>query len=194
MTRLIIAREKILPVLTACPDPSTADRERRRPCDRDDSEECWLGPSQLRVNVKLSATLSGKAEYILFRAYSLTRIYMLRHIACMMETLKALAEPNRLQIVELLLDGPRPVGELVDELGLRQPQVSKHLRVLSEAGLVGVRVDAQRRIYALQPAPLKELGTWVAKYRRVWEENFQRMDGLPEEMKRKERKHGRKKR
>jgi hypothetical protein len=70
----------------------------------------------------------------------------------------------------------------------------KHLRVLSEAGLVGVRVDAQRRIYALQPAPLKELGTWVAKYRRVWDENFQRMDGLLEEMKRKERKHGRKKR
>ena len=112
----------------------------------------------------------------------------------MMETLKALAEPNRLQIVELLLKGPRPVGELVDELGLRQPQVSKHLRVLSEAGLVGVRVDAQRRIYALQPAPLKELGTWVEKYRRVWEENFQRMDGLLEEMKRKEKKHGRKKR
>ncbi|HEY2120350.1 MAG TPA: metalloregulator ArsR/SmtB family transcription factor [Candidatus Acidoferrum sp.] len=112
----------------------------------------------------------------------------------MMETLKALAEPNRLQIVELLLKGPRPVGELVDELGLRQPQVSKHLRVLSEAGLVAVRVDAQRRIYALQPAPLKELGTWVEKYRRVWEENFQRMDGLLEEMKRKEKKHGRKKR
>ena len=112
----------------------------------------------------------------------------------MMETLKALAEPNRLQIVELLLKGPRPVGELVNELGLRQPQVSKHLRVLSEAGLVGVRVDAQRRIYALQPEPLKELGTWVEKYRRVWEENFQRMDGLLEEMKRKEKKHGRKKR
>lgn len=112
----------------------------------------------------------------------------------MMETLKALAEPNRLQIVELLLKGPRPVGELVDELGLRQPQVSKHLRVLTEAGLVGVRVDAQRRIYALQPASLKELGTWVEKYRRVWEENFQRMDGLLEEMKRKEKKDGRKKR
>jgi hypothetical protein len=66
--------------------------------------------------------------------------------------------------------------------------------VLNEAGLVGVRVDAQRRIYALQPASLKELGTWVEKYRRVWEENFQRMDGLLEEMKSKEKEDGRKKR
>jgi len=112
----------------------------------------------------------------------------------MIETLKALAEPNRFQIVELLLDGPRPVGDLVDQLGLRQPQVSKHLRVLSDAGLVGVRVDAQRRIYALRPEALKELELWVEKYRRVWEENFQRLDGLLEEMKGKEKKRGRKKR
>src|SRR5207244_8482649 len=75
----------------------------------------------------------------------------------MMETLKALGEPNRFQIVELLRDGPQPVGELVHRLHLRQPQVSKHLRVLSDAGLVTVRVDAQRRIYALRPAPLQEL-------------------------------------
>ena len=112
----------------------------------------------------------------------------------MIETLKALAEPNRFQIVELLLDGPRPVGDLVDQLGLRQPQVSKHLRVLSDAGLVGVRVDAQRRIYALRPEALKELELWVEKYRRVWEENFQRLDGLLKDMKGKEKKRGRKKR
>ena len=73
----------------------------------------------------------------------------------MLETFRALAEPNRLQIIELLLNGPRPVGDMVEQLGLRQPQVSKHLRVLSEAGLVDVRVDAQRRIYALRPAPLQ---------------------------------------
>ena len=112
----------------------------------------------------------------------------------MIETLKALAEPNRFQIVELLLEGPRPVGELVDRLGLRQPQVSKHLRVLSDAGLVGIRVDAQRRIYALRPEPLQELELWVEKYRRVWEGNFQRLDGLLEEMKAREKKHGRNKR
>src|SRR5580693_3886370 len=101
----------------------------------------------------------------------------------MIETLQALAEPNRFQIVELLRRGARPVGDLVDELGMNQPQVSKHLRVLSDAGLVDVRVDAQRRIYALRPAPLKELEAWIERYRRVWEQNYQRLDGLLEQMK-----------
>ena len=101
----------------------------------------------------------------------------------MMETLQALAEPNRFQIVELLLDGPRPVGDMVGRLGLRQPQVSKHLRVLSEAGLVDVRVDAQRRIYALRPDPLQELQEWVERYRRIWETNYQRLDALLVELK-----------
>jgi len=111
----------------------------------------------------------------------------------MLETFRALAEPNRLQIIELLLNGPRPVGDMVEQLGLRQPQVSKHLRVLSEAGLVDVRVDAQRRIYALRPAPLQELEAWVERYRRIWERNFQRLDALLGEMKASEKKHGRKK-
>jgi DNA-binding transcriptional ArsR family regulator len=100
----------------------------------------------------------------------------------MLETLRALAEPNRFQIVELLFDGPRPVGDMVDRLGLRQPQVSKHLRVLSEAGLVDVRVDAQRRIYALRPEPLQELEVWLERYRRIWEGNFQRLDALLDEL------------
>jgi len=111
-----------------------------------------------------------------------------------METLQALAEPSRFQIVELLRDGPRPVGEMVHRLGLRQPQVSKHLRVLSDAGLVDVRVDAQRRIYALRAAPLKELEVWIERYRRVWEGNFQRLDGVLQELKAKEKKRGRTKR
>lgn len=112
----------------------------------------------------------------------------------MMETLQALAEPNRFQIVELLRDGPRPVGDMVHRLGLRQPQVSKHLRVLSDAGLVDVRVDAQRRIYALRAAPLKELEVWIERYRRVWEGNFQRLDSVLQELKAKEKKRGRTKR
>ena len=112
----------------------------------------------------------------------------------MLETLQALAEPNRFQIVELLRDGPRPVGDMVHRLGLRQPQVSKHLRVLSDAGLVDVRVDAQRRIYALRPAPLKELEGWIERYRRIWEGNFQRLDGVLAELKAKEKKRGRTKR
>ena len=112
----------------------------------------------------------------------------------MMATLKALAEPNRFQIVELLRNGPRPVGDMVKRLGLRQPQVSKHLRVLTDAGLVGVRVDAQRRIYALRPAPLQELEVWLERYRRLWEGNFQRLDALLGELKTKEKKRGRTKR
>jgi len=108
-----------------------------------------------------------------------------------METLQALAEPNRFQIVELLREGPRPVGDMVHRLGLRQPQVSKHLRVLSDAGLVDVRVDAQRRIYALRAAPLKELEVWIERYRRIWEANFQRLDGVLQELKAKEKKRGR---
>ena len=112
----------------------------------------------------------------------------------MLDTLRALAEPHRFQIVELLRDGPRPVGEMVHRLGLRQPQVSKHLRVLSEAGLVDVRVDAQRRIYTLRPAPLEELEVWLARYRRLWESNFQRLDALLDALKNKETKRGRTKR
>jgi len=117
----------------------------------------------------------------------------------MATTLRALAEPSRFQIVELLLHGPRPVGDLVHRLHLRQPQVSKHLRVLSDAGLVDVRVDAQRRIYALRPAPLQELEVWLERYRRLWENNFQRRDALLDELKTselktKEKKRGRTKR
>ena len=112
----------------------------------------------------------------------------------MIETLKALGEPNRFQIVELLREGPRPVGEMVHRLHLRQPQVSKHLRVLSDAGLVDVRVDAQRRIYALRPAPLQELEVWLERYRRLWESNFQRLDSLLYDLKRTELKAKEKKR
>lgn len=117
----------------------------------------------------------------------------------MMATLRALAEPNRFEIVELLRTGPQPVGNLVKRLRLRQPQVSKHLRVLSEAGLVEVRVDAQRRIYELRPAPLRALDVWLKKYEHLWESNFQRLDAVLEELKtgklkHKEKSHGRKKR
>ena len=106
----------------------------------------------------------------------------------MLETLKALAEPNRLHIVELLRDGPRPVGDMVQRLHLRQPQVSKHLRVLSDAGLVDARVDAQRRIYRLRTAPLQQLDVWLERYRQLWEQNFKRLDALLDEMKTSHRK------
>jgi DNA-binding transcriptional ArsR family regulator len=94
----------------------------------------------------------------------------------MLDTFRALAEPNRLRIVELLSGGPLPVGAVVDRLGIRQPQASKHLRVLSEAGLLEVRPVAQQRIYALRPEPLQELDMWLQRYRRRMEEQFERLD------------------
>lgn len=94
----------------------------------------------------------------------------------MLTTLGALAEPNRLHIVELLRDGPRPVGEIATRLGLRQPQVSKHLRVLSEAGFVEVHPAAQRRIYHLRPEPFHELDAWLATYRHVWDARLDRLE------------------
>lgn len=80
----------------------------------------------------------------------------------------ALADENRRAILARLLTGPQPVGELAERCGLSQPSMSKHLRVLREAGLVRVRVDAQRRVYALEPAPMAELDAWLAPYRRLW--------------------------
>lgn len=85
------------------------------------------------------------------------------------QTFRALAEPNRLNIVELLLKEPLPVGEIAERLKLNQPQTSKHLRVLSEAGLVEVQPIANRRIYKLRPEPFQELDEWLESYRRVWE-------------------------
>lgn len=83
-------------------------------------------------------------------------------------TFATLAEPTRLRILDLLRDRPRPVGELVDALGLSQPGVSKHLRVLREARLVDVRPEAQRRIYQVRPQPLAEVDAWLEPYRRLF--------------------------
>jgi DNA-binding transcriptional ArsR family regulator len=100
--------------------------------------------------------------------------------------LSALAEPNRLHIVELLRDGPLPVGEIANRLGLQQPQVSKHLRVLSDAGFVEVHPIANRRIYKLRPQPFKELDAWLESYRRVWDDRFDRLDDYLHKLQRKE--------
>ncbi|MEA2660664.1 MAG: hypothetical protein QOH08_236 [Chloroflexota bacterium] len=96
----------------------------------------------------------------------------------MQATFSALAEPNRLQIVQLLRRKPLPVGEIAARLDLRQPQVSKHLRVLSDAGLVEVRPVAQQRIYGLRAQPLKELDAWLEQFRRSWDDRFDRFDAV----------------
>jgi DNA-binding transcriptional ArsR family regulator len=90
-----------------------------------------------------------------------------------------LAEPSRRQILDLLLDSERPVGELVDATGLSQPAVSKHLRVLREAGVVDVRVDAQRRIYSVRGEGLETVDEWLEPYRRLW---ATRLDALEQHL------------
>ena len=106
-------------------------------------------------------------------------------------TLTALAEPNRKRIVELLREGPHPVGEIVATLNLRQPQVSKHLRVLSEAGVVEVHPVAQQRYYSLRGQAFQELFSWVETYRRLWEEQMDRLDEVLQDLQRKEKNHAR---
>ncbi len=86
-----------------------------------------------------------------------------------------LAEPHRRQILDLLREDERAVGDLVAEVGISQPSVSKHLRVLRDAGLVEVRTDAQRRVYRLRPEPLREIDEWLQPYRVAWSK---RLDAL----------------
>ena len=92
-----------------------------------------------------------------------------------MTAFAVLAEPSRRLILDLLRERERPVGELVERLRISQPGVSKHLRVLREAGLVAVRADGRRRLYGLEPAPLAEVDAWLAPYREHWSE---RLDAL----------------
>jgi DNA-binding transcriptional ArsR family regulator len=96
-----------------------------------------------------------------------------------------LAEPNRRRILDLLLVEERPVGALVGELGISQPAVSKHLRVLREAGLLAVRVDAQRRFYRVCPEPLREVDDWLTPYRAAWADRLdtleRHLDQMPNE-------------
>jgi len=85
-----------------------------------------------------------------------------------MDLFEAVAEPNRRRILDLLREGERPAGDLVEALAISQPGVSKHLRLLREAGLVAARVDGSRRLYRLEPGRLAELEAWLAPYRRFW--------------------------
>jgi len=99
-----------------------------------------------------------------------------------MTTFEVLADPNRRRILELLRDEERPVGDLVAELRISQPGVSKHLRILRTAGLVSVRPDAQRRMYRVRFEPLIELDRWLDPYRRVWTERLDALERRLDEM------------
>ncbi|MFJ8102523.1 ArsR/SmtB family transcription factor [Lysinibacillus sp. NPDC096212] len=101
--------------------------------------------------------------------------------------LSALSEPNRLNIVELLRQGPLTVGEIADQLGLRQPQTSKHLKVLSDNGIVEVQAEANRRIYKLRPEPFQALDSWLQSFQSVMQERFDNLDEYLKELQKKEK-------
>lgn len=99
------------------------------------------------------------------------------------DVFNAVAEPCRRDILDVLALGERPVNDLVQELGLNQPQVSKHLRVLREVGAVDVRGEGRRRVYRLNAAALRPLADWVSRYEQLWSERFDLMDDVLDDMK-----------
>ena len=102
------------------------------------------------------------------------------------DAFNAVAEPRRREILDVLAGGERPVNDLVSLLGLAQPQVSKHLRVLREVGVVDVRKDGRQRLYRLNGHALKPIHDWVKHYERFWSERFERLDDVLDDLKQKE--------
>ena len=103
------------------------------------------------------------------------------------DAFNAVAEPRRRQILDELAGGERSVTDLVEALAIAQPQVSKHLRVLREVGLVAVREDGRRRMYRLEAKPLEPIRDWIKGYERMWTERFDRLDQVLEEMEEREK-------
>lgn len=127
--------------------------------------------------------LSLPSYGIFCNLYTLTRIFVLKYIKRVESVFEVIAEPNRRAILSLLVSSQQSVGEIERQLRMSQPMVSKHLRVLREAGFVEATVDAQRRLYRLRPEPLREIDDWVAPFRRFWsahvdalERHLDRMD------------------
>src|SRR3954452_23697121 len=102
------------------------------------------------------------------------------------DAFNAIAEPRRRSILDAIGVGERPVGDLVDMLGMSQPQVSKHLRVLREAGVVDVRDEGRRRLYRLNGEALRPVHDWVKGYEQLWNERYERLDAVLEDLKRNE--------
>jgi DNA-binding transcriptional ArsR family regulator len=105
-----------------------------------------------------------------------------------LDVFQTLADPTRRQIVEALLHGEQPVGDVVDKVGIHQSGVSRHLRILQEAGFVTMRPDGQRRLYALKAEPFQELGDWLAPYRKLWEARLDRFEAALKKKTEKEKK------
>ena len=103
------------------------------------------------------------------------------------DAFQTLADPTRRRIVETLRTGERQVGDIVEQAGIHQSGVSRHLRILHEAGFVSMRPDAQRRLYSLRPEPFRELDDWLAKYRSLWEGRLDRFGAALEEQRKRRR-------
>jgi DNA-binding transcriptional ArsR family regulator len=142
--------------------------------------------SKMLIFWRLAALLAlERKEPLNFFVYALTRICLLRYIKNVESVFEIIAEPNRRAILSTLAAAQQSVGEIERELGMPQPAVSKHLRVLREAGFVESTVDAQRRLYRLKPEPLKEVEDWLAQFRRFWSAH---VDALERHLDRMERK------
>jgi DNA-binding transcriptional ArsR family regulator len=127
----------------------------------------------------LAGVIGAHRRYMRLHAYTLRRILLL--VPSELAVLEVIAQPTRRRILDAVRDGERSVGELVDEIGMHQPGVSRHLKVLRDAGLVEVRRDAQRRLYRLRPEPLMELDAWLEPYRAEWSA---RLDSLERHLQR----------
>jgi DNA-binding transcriptional ArsR family regulator len=127
-------------------------------------------------------TSSARLDVFLYRNIMLG----MARAATTTDAFNAVAEPRRRQILDVLASGERPVNDLVARLGLAQPQVSKHLRVLREVGLVEVREEGRQRMYRMNGRPLKPIHDWVKDYERSWSQRFDRLDVVLEELKEKE--------
>ena len=103
------------------------------------------------------------------------------------DVFNAVADVHRREILDALITGEKPVGAIVNDLSMSQPQVSKHLRVLSEVGLVSCRAEGRRRLYRLEPARLRPMHEWLTSYEQVWNDRLDRMDDYLTELQRRER-------
>jgi DNA-binding transcriptional ArsR family regulator len=101
-------------------------------------------------------------------------------MATQLDPFQALADPTRRSIVEALRNGERQVNDIVEQAGIHQSGVSRHLRILHEAGFVSMRPDGQRRLYCLRPEPFRELDKWLAQYRNLWEARLDRLESALE--------------
>ena len=130
-------------------------------------EQSFISPGQQMSFFKIACS-SPHADHCLRPKYTLTRICAMEYTKRMESVFEIIAEPNRRAILSLLVSSQQSVGRIERQLRMPQPTVSKHLRVLREAGFVESTVDAQRRLYRLKPEPLQEVDAWLAPFRRFW--------------------------